>query len=128
MRKWIIAVVVLFVLCAAAFLALWNVNTLIKRNKDFLLDQAQRSLGRKVGVGDIEVTLLTGIGVRLHDFTLSDDPAFSSSDFVRAKDLQVNLKLLPLLSRQFQVKRMILHKPVINIIRNAKKEYNFSTV
>jgi len=128
MRKWIIAVVVLFVLCAAAFLALWNVNTLIKRNKDFLLDQAQRSLGRKVGVGDIEVTFLTGIGVRLHDFTLSDDPAFSSSDFVRAKDLQVNLKLLPLLSRQFQVKRMILHKPVINIIRNAKKEYNFSTI
>ena len=128
MRKWIIAAVVFLVLCAAAFVALLNVNALIQRNKDYLLAQAQQSLGRKVSVGDIEVTFLTGIGVRLHDFALSDDPAFSSDDFVRAKDLQVNLKLLPLLMRQIQLKRMILHEPVINIIRNANKEYNFSTI
>jgi AsmA protein len=128
MRKWIIAAIVLLVLCAAAFVALLNANALINRNKDYLLDQAQRSLGRKVSVGDLEVTIFSGIGVRLHDFAMSDDPAFSSGDFIRAKDLQVNLKLFPLLMRRFQVKRMILHGPVITVIRNAKKEYNFSTI
>ncbi|HZD40197.1 MAG TPA: AsmA family protein, partial [Terriglobales bacterium] len=129
MRKWVIvAVVLLLLIGTAVFVALLNANALINRNKDYLLNQAQQALGRKVSVGDVEVTLFTGFGVRLHDFAMSDDPAFSSGDFIRAKDLQVNLKLLPLLRRQFQVKRMILHQPVITVIRNANKNYNFSTI
>lgn len=128
MRKWIISGVVLLLLCIGAVVAVLNVNALIKRNKDYLLGQAQQALGRKVSVGDVEVTIFTGVGLRLHDFTLSDDPAFASGDFVRAKDLQINLKLLPLLKRQLEVKRIILHEPVITIIRNARMEYNFSTL
>ncbi len=128
MRKWIIAGVVVLLICAAAIAALLNINALINRNKDYILEQAQQTLERKVSVGDLEVTLMTGIGVRLHDFSVSDDPAYSSGDFIRAKNLQVNLKLLPLLKRQVQVKRVILHEPVVNIIRNAQKEFNFSTI
>jgi AsmA protein len=128
MRKWIIIGAVLFCLCLVVVLALLNLNSLINRNKDYFLAQAERALGRKVSVGDVGVTLWGGVGLRLSNFTMSDDPSFSSSHFVRAEDLQINVKLLPLLRKDFQVKRLILHRPLIEVIRNKEGKFNFSTI
>ena len=123
-----IAGTALVLLCAVVFVAVLNINSLIRRNKDYLLDQAQQALKRKISVGDVEVAFLNGIGVRFKNFTMSDDPAYSTGDFVRAKDLQINLKLWPLLRKQVEVKRVILNEPSIVILRNAKGEFNFSTI
>lgn len=128
MRKWIISGVVLLLLIVVVVVAVLNLNALIKRNKDYLLSQAEQALGRKVTVGDVDVTLWGGIGLRLNNFAMSDDPSFSSGDFVRAGDLQVNVKLMPLLRKEFQIKRVILHDPKIGIIRDKKGEFNFSTI
>ncbi len=128
MRKWIIAGAILLVTFVTILVAIWNLNSLIKRNKDYLLAQAEVVLGRKVAVGSIEATVVSGIGVRLNDIILADDPAYSKRDFLRAKDLQINLKFWPLLKKQFQVKRVILHEPIIEIIRNRNGEFNFSTI
>jgi uncharacterized protein involved in outer membrane biogenesis len=128
MRKWIIIGAVLFCLCLVVVLALLNLNSLINRNKGYFLAQAERALARKVSVGDVGLNLWGGVGLRLSNFTMSDDPSFSSSHFVRAEDLQINVKLLPLLRKDFQVKRLILHRPLIEIIRNREGKYNFSTI
>jgi uncharacterized protein involved in outer membrane biogenesis len=128
MRRWIIAGVVVFALAGAAAAALLNLNFLIARNRDFLIGQAEHALGRKISVGDVETTLFTGLGVRLMNFTMTDDPLYSAGEFVRAKDLQVNLKFWPLLKKQIRVKRVVLHEPVIQIIRAANGDFNFSTI
>jgi uncharacterized protein involved in outer membrane biogenesis len=128
MRKWIIISAVLLFVCAVVVVAVVNLNALINRNRDYLIDQAQRALGRQVSVGDVGVTVWGGIGLRLSDFALADDPSFSARHFVRAKDLQINVKLLPLLRKEFQVKRLILHDPIIEIIRNKEGRFNFSTI
>lgn len=128
MRKWMIVGAVLFVSCAVVVLALLNLNSLINRNKGYLLSQAEHALGRKVAVGDVGLTLWGGVGLTLSNFTMADDPSFSSGHFVRARDLQINLKLLPLLRKDFQIKRLILHKPTVQIIRNREGRFNFSTI
>jgi AsmA protein len=128
MRKWIVVGVILIVLVSAGAAVLLNLNSLIARNRDFLIGQAERAFGRKIAVGDVEATLLGGIGVRLTNFSMTDDPGYSAGEFVRAKDLQVNLKLWPLLKKEFQVKTVILHDPVIQIIRGADGDFNFSTI
>jgi AsmA protein len=106
-------IVVLFVI---VFL---NLEGIVNRNKDFFLSQAESALGREVSVEKIGITLRGGIGVRLENVTIADDPTFSSEPFVRAKDLQINAKLLPLLKKQFEIKRVILRDPVIQILRDA---------
>src|SRR5262249_52321728 len=128
MRKWIVAAVLLLAFTALAIVAVVNLNTLIKQNEDYLIARAEGALGRKVQVGDVGVTLWGGIGASLKQFTIADDPAFSDEPFVRAADLQVNLKLLPLLRKQFQISRIILHRPVINIVRNQDGQFNFSSI
>ena len=128
MRKWITGGAILGVTIIVATALVLNLHSLIKRNKDYLIGQAEQALGRKITVGDVETTLWSGIGVRLSNFTMADDPTYGSEDFVRARDLQVNFKLWPLLKRQVQIKRLILHDPAIRVIRSASGKFNFSSI
>src|SRR5438105_14530485 len=102
MRKWIITGGALIILVAVVFIALLNINALIARNKSYLIEQAEQSLGRKISVGDVEATLFSGIGARLINFTMADDPGYASGDFVRAKDVQGIVKVWPLLQESLQ--------------------------
>jgi len=120
----------IFIAVAAALagvlgLALLNVGFLAQRNKDYLIDQAEQAFGRKISMDRIEVTLWP-LGARLKNFVLADDPAFSAEDFLRAKDLRLELRLLPLFIGQFRPKRISLESPSITIIRDAAGHYNFS--
>ncbi len=128
MRKWITGGVMLAAMIIVVSAVILNINALISRNKDYLIGQVEQALGRKVTVGNVEATIWGGIGVRLSNFALAEDPTYGSEDFVRARDLQLNLKLWPLLKKEVQVKRLILHDPVVRVIRNATGEFNFSTV
>src|SRR5438034_5331799 len=114
MRKWIIGgVVVLLILVIVAGVALVSLNGLIDRNKQYILTQVKEAVGRDVTVGDIGVSLWGGVGARLKQFSVADDPAFAKEPFVRAEDLQVNMKLLPLFRKEIEVSKVILHQPVI---------------
>ena len=128
MRKWLIAGGILLVLIVVALIGLLNINALIARNKGYLIEQAESALGRKISVDQVQATLFSGIGARLTNFAMADDPAYASGDFVRAKDLQIIVKFWPLLSKSVQVKRVILHDPVIQIVRNREGNFNFSTI
>ena len=128
MRKWIVAGAIVIATVVVAAAVLLNINSLIARNKDYLIGQAEQTLGRQIKVGDVEATFWSGVGVRLSNFAMADDPTYGSEDFIRAKDLQVNFKFWPLLRREVQVKRVILHDPVVRVIRNVAGNYNFSTI
>jgi uncharacterized protein involved in outer membrane biogenesis len=123
MRKRIIAGVVL-ALSSVLVLAVLNINFLVRRNKDYLIRQAEQALGRKITVDEIDVTLWP-VGARLVNFALADDPAFSADAFLSAKDLRVDIRLLPLLIGQFRLKGMVLESPLIAIVRDARGRYNF---
>jgi len=129
MKKWLgIAGIAVLALVILTVIALANLNSLINSHKDYLLARAQESMGRTMSVGEIAVTLWGGIGVRLKQFALSDDPAFSKDPFVSAEDLQVNVKLMPLLKKQLEIRNMVLHKPVINVMRDKNGHFNFSSI
>ena len=129
MRKLILCgCVLLLVIGGLLVFAAYNLNDLANQNKDQLLAQAEQALGRKVQIGEIGLTFWGGIGARLRNFALADDPAFSSDNFVQAADLQVNVKLMPLLNQEIEVKRVILHDPVIRVIRNAQGIFNFASL
>jgi uncharacterized protein involved in outer membrane biogenesis len=129
MRKWFItAGIAVIVSVAVGLLALFNINSLIERNRAYLLDRAEQSLGRKISVGEVEATLFSGIGARLTNFAMADDPDYATKDFVRAKDLQIHVKFWPLLRKELQVRKVVLHDPVIGIVRNPDGKFNFYTI
>lgn len=129
MKKFFIALFVLVIILAALLaLAVLNLNHFINQNKEFLLAQVEESLGRKVSFGNVETGFSDGIGIRMSGFSVSDDREFSDGDFIRAKDIQVNVAFFPLLSKKIVVTKLILSEPVITVIRNKSGDFNFSTL
>lgn len=125
MRKRII-VIVAVALAGVLCLTLLSVNFLVRRNKEAFIDLAEQALGRKISVDRIEVTFWP-LGARLANFVLADDPAFSTEDFLRAKNFRVELRLLPLFIGQLRPKRMDLGSPTITVVRDAQGRYNFAS-
>ncbi len=129
MRKLVLGGLILLLLIGGLLaFAVSNLNSLVEANKDRLLAQAEQALGRPLQIGDIELSLWGGIGARLQNVALADDPAFSSDTFVRAADLQITLKFMPLLRQELEVGRVIVRDPVIRLIRNAEGVFNFASL
>jgi AsmA protein len=122
--KWIvIAVVVLFVI-VIALPFLINVNSFRPQIESNLTD----ALGRKVTVGNLSLSIISG-SVGADDIAIADDPAFSSTPFIRAKALKVGVELMPLIfSKQLHVTELSLEQPQVVLVRDSTGRWNFSTL
>ena len=124
MRKRIIASVV--VLIGLFILAALNVNFLVARNKDYLLGRLAQTLGHAVTADKIEISYQP-FAVGLVNVAIAGDPADAASPLVHAKDIQIKLRVLPLLLGQFQPDKIILDGPMITIVRDADGRFNYES-
>jgi AsmA protein len=112
--KWALgivgAVVVLILIAVIVLPMIIDVN----QYKPQIEQQVVKATGRpfKLG-GDLEVSVFPWIGVRLSDLHLGNPPGFAEKDFISVKSFEVRVKLLPLLSRNVEVKRFVMNRPTI---------------
>jgi AsmA protein len=86
------------------------------------------ALGRKVQVGNISLALLSG-GVSVDNVVISDDPSFSPSPFLQAKEVKVGVALLPLIfSKRLEVSSFTVTDPQVSLLRSPSGVWNFSTM
>ena len=86
------------------------------------------AMGRKVGIGDIGLSIISG-SVAVKDVSVADDPAFSNSPFLTAKSLDVGVEMMPLIfSRQLNVSSFTIQDPEISLLHNANGTWNYSTL
>ncbi len=87
-----------------------------------------QALGRKVTVGNLKFSLLSG-GVTADELALADDPAFSQTPFVTAQSLAIGVDLPALISsRKLAVTSLTIDQPRISLLQLPSGEWNFSTV
>jgi AsmA protein len=90
--------------------------------------QLSSALGRKVDLGHLSFSLFSGSLVA-QNIAIADDPAFSASPFVRARQLKVGVEIAPLIfSRQVHVTRLNIDQPSIQLIQNQAGKWNFSSI
>ncbi|HEX6791324.1 MAG TPA: AsmA family protein [Candidatus Krumholzibacteria bacterium] len=130
MKKKILIIVgaVVAVFAIVLVIVAANLNKIINSRKGELLAKAKAQTGRDITVGDVGVTFWPGIGASVADVVVSEDPAFGTEPFVRAKQVVVNVKLLPLLQKRVEVKRLILDEPNIIVIKQDAKTFNFTSM
>lgn len=63
--------------------------------------------------GDFKLSLFPNTGLRLSDLRLGNAAGFQGKDFVSVKSVEIRLKLLPLISRDVQIKSFIIESPRI---------------
>jgi AsmA protein len=122
--KWIaIAVVaILVILIVVPFLIPIN------KFKPTIESRASDALARKVQLGNLSLSLLTG-SVGIDDVSVSDDPKFSSSPFLTAKTVKVGVELIPLIfSQQLNVTEITVVNPQVTMLKDPSGRWNFSSI
>jgi uncharacterized protein involved in outer membrane biogenesis len=122
MRKRI--VVTLLVLTGLILVAAVNVDFLVARNKDYLLERLSRTLGHAITADKVEIGYQP-FAVRLTNVNIAGAAADATSPLVLARESQINLRVLPLLLGQLQPGKITLDSPVVTIVRDADGRYNY---
>lgn len=117
----LVALVVLVIVAVPLFL---NADALRTRIETTLT----ASLGRKVTVGKLDISVLSG-GLVAENATIADDPRFSTTPFLKAQSVKIGVEMIPLItSRQVHVKSFSLESPQINLLRGADGTWNYSSI
>jgi uncharacterized protein involved in outer membrane biogenesis len=90
--------------------------------------ELERRLGRPVTLGDMHLGAFPP-SFRVQDPSIAEDPHFGGgAAFVKAQQLDVSVKLLPLLHKQVEVDSITLLRPTVNLIKNQSGVWNFASV
>ena len=91
----------------------------IQKYKPDIEKKVAEATGRPFTLGgDLNLSLFPWIGVSLSDLHLGNPPGFKEKEFVSVKSFEVRVKLLPLISKDIQVKRFIVVEPRIVLAKN----------
>lgn len=96
--------------------------------KSTYLPVVEEAIQRRVDVGELRLGLLPAPSVRLSSLKVSDTPEFPDNTFFAAEQVQLRLKLWPLLRGRFEVTELVLDKPVVNLLKQADGSFNASDI
>ncbi len=126
MRKLAIAVAIVVVLILIVVLALPHLID-VNQYRGQIQSQLQQRLNRPVQLGELSLGLFP-VRVEASNVGIGDDPKFGSAPFAQVQQLNVSVKLLPLLSKNVEIESLELERPKIELIKNPQGVWNFSTI
>ena len=125
--KWGAIIVGCFVVVIIAALVLIPMFVDVAKYKPVLESKVTEATGRPFSVGDdLSLSLFPWAGVSFSDLRLGNPAGFTEKDFVKVKSFEVRVKLLPLLSKDIQIKRFVLNEPQIVLVKNKKGLENWA--
>ncbi|MBI3356042.1 MAG: AsmA-like C-terminal domain-containing protein [Nitrospirae bacterium] len=117
-----LVIVLALVVFAIAFLSFSKDLTGQDYLKDFVLQQLEESLGRKIEVHRVKFVLFPRIRVELSQVSIHDPN--SDQVVLTAKKVDLVLRLLPLLRKQVVGKRLLIEEPTLTLRRNETGHWN----
>ncbi|MBN2654648.1 MAG: AsmA family protein [Nitrospirae bacterium] len=92
--------------------------------KALIIPKIEETTGRKVNIGEINVSLFKGIVIK--DMNLKEQDG--KTDFVAAKAFVLDYSLAALLKKQIMITKIELDSPSIKVVKNIDGSYNFSDI
>ncbi|MEK6775832.1 MAG: AsmA family protein [bacterium] len=127
MKKMLIiltGIIVVLVVMMGAAIALSPI--FLNKYKDQILARAGEVINRNIKMGDIRLTIFTGLGLRLIDVSLSNAKGFRDEPMLSMAGMDLKIRFLPLLHKELEVDQVILMEPRILIEKNKDGVFNFS--
>ncbi len=128
--KWILmaagAIVVVLIAAVVLIPLLVDVN----EYKPQIEAQVEKATGRPLKIGgDMALSVFPWIGVALSDLQLGSPAEFGDQAFLAVGRFEAQVRLLPLLSREVEVKRIVVEAPALALIKtkSGKTNWDFAT-
>jgi AsmA protein len=91
-------------------------------------EKASAALARKVLVGNLSLSLLTG-SLAAEELSIADDPKFGAAPFLTAKSVKVGVEMIPLIfSRQLHVTGVTIVNPEVTLLHTPGGKWNYSSI
>ncbi|HTV66144.1 MAG TPA: AsmA family protein [Bryocella sp.] len=127
MRKLVIAVAIVVIVIAVVALVLPHIID-VNQYRGEIQSQLQQRLNRPVQLGELSLGLFP-VRIEANNVAIGEDPSFHSNvPFAQVEQLNVSVKLLPLLSKNVEIDSLELKRPKIELIKNPQGVWNFSTI
>lgn len=122
---WTAAIIAVLIILAAVGLKLFFPKDKVRQ---MAMEQAREATGRDVTIGDLDVSFWGGLGVKLHDVTISNPGGWQDSLLATVDNVDVKLSLWPLLSGEYQIDRLIINGPEATLVKRSDGEVNYDLV
>ena len=117
----ILALILIVVLAIPMFLNADSFRTRIE-------SAMSTSLGRKVTLGKLDLSILSG-GLVAENSSVADDPAFSNQPFLQTGPVKINVEMLPLfLNHEIHITGFTLDSPHIILLRAPNGTWDYSSI
>lgn len=115
-----VVLIFILVLCAILFFP-------TERAKMMAIERSSEALGQEVVIDDVKLSFWGGLGIKLYGVRIGNPSCMTDEDdLLKADVIDVKLSILPLLSKEYRVKRLIIDKPKISMRRLSDGCDNFS--
>ncbi len=116
-------IVVLSVIAIAGFVYTFDAN----QYKDEIAELVESVTDRPISIaGDMDISIYPWIGIKINDVTIENAAGFSNRTFATIGQFDVRIKMLPLLQKQLEIDRLVLHRLALDLEMNAAGENNWS--
>ena len=113
--------VVLIIALGAVFAYYFDANDY----KDQFVSYVEKHSKRSVELETLNLSLFPSLGIAATGLQIGENPAFGNTPFLEAQEIQLGLRLLPLLRQEAQVDGIVLKGIKANVVRNAQGQFNF---
>jgi uncharacterized protein involved in outer membrane biogenesis len=96
----------------------------VNRYRGLIEGKAQEALGREVRLGEMKLSLLPSVAVRIDDLAIGALPEEGGGDLITARRVRVGVKLLPLMRKQVKVTSIVVDAPQLTLIRDSQGRWN----
>lgn len=123
----LITIISLIVLIAIALTAVINfVNP--NQFKGQISQQVYNMTGRELTInGNITWTLFPWLSLQVHDVTLNNPQGFSQKTFAKVNEVDIRIKLLPLIEGKFEMGKLVIKNLTLNLIKKANGQTNWQS-
>jgi len=124
--KWILIIGGGLTLFVVAVLIIIPFFVDIDKYKPEIEKWVAEATGRSFSIGsDLDLSLFPFAGIKFSNLQLGSPQGFKEKEFVTIKEFEVRVKLLPLISKEVQVKRFIMNQPRIVLVKNKTGKTNW---
>jgi AsmA protein len=124
--KWGVIIGVSLVVIVIAALVIISLVVDVNKYKPEIEKMVSDTTRRPFSIGDdLDLTLFPWAGISLSDIRLGNPAGFAEKNFVTAKSFEVRLKLLPLIFKEIEIKRLVLNEPRVVMVKSKTGAVNW---
>lgn len=123
-RTWIaLAVLAAFVLVLLLVPYLINLD----QHRLTLARVLERETGKKVEIGSLRFSFLPTLGFVMRDITIWNPSDFPAGRFLAIERIDASVALIPLFSREVQIRSLSIERPLLNLLVNERGRGNYES-